>query len=229
MVSFHRHSHRTRLLMRSLVYLLFLVFLPSIAMAQNQFGARLGVTAATVTGDFASADAASTRYGFVGGFFLAFPLRYDFAVQGEVLYTQKGFQTDGATIIGAGGVPIANSSATFELTTLDLPLLLKYTASVSSELSVAPYAGPYVSFELSERVTADTPNGPVSEEADTFASTDIGFVVGFDLTLRFDSVEPTLGLRFARSAVNLLEEGASQVPDATAYNSVIVVFVALRL
>lgn len=215
--------------MRSLFCLLACVLLPSLATAQNQFGARLGVTAATVTGDFASADAAETRYGFVGGFFLAFPLRYDLAVQGEVLYTQKGFQTEEATIIGAGELPVSNSSASFELTTLDLPLLLKYTAAVSSEWSIAPYAGPYVSFELSERLTAETESGPVSEEADTFVSTDVGFVVGFDLTLRLDGIEPTLGLRFARSAANLLEEGASQDPDATAYNSVIAVFVALRL
>lgn len=215
--------------MRALLCVLFLSLVPTFASAQNQFGARLGVTASTVTGDFASADGAGTRYGFVGGFYLAFPLRYDLAVQAEVLYMQKGFQTDEATIVGAGGVPIFGSSATFELTTLDFPLLLKYSASLSSEVSVAPYAGPYVSYELSERITAETPSGPVSEEADTFVSTDLGFVVGFDLALRFDFLEPTLGLRYARSAVNLLEADASQLPDATAYNSVVVVFVALRL
>lgn len=217
--------------MRALLRLIVLVvaFVPSLASAQNQFGARLGVTAASVTGEFASADAAGTRYGLVGGFYLAFPLRYDLAVQAEVLYMQKGFQTDEATIIGAGGLPIAGSSATFELTTLDFPLLFMYTATLTSEISVAPYAGPYVSYELSERVTADTPSGPVSEEADTFVSTDVGFIVGFDLPLRFDSFEPTLGFRYARSVVNLLEDDASQRPDATAYNSVFAFFVALRL
>jgi hypothetical protein len=218
--------------MRAFLCLVLFSLVSSFARAQNQFGARLGVTASTVTGDFAAADDAAARYGFVGGFYLAFPLRYDFAVQAEVLYVQKGFQTDGATITGTGGVPITGTSATFELTTLDLPLLLTYTASLTSDLTVRPYAGPYVSFELSERVTADTDLGPISEEADSFVSTDIGFAVGFDLSLRFDTFEPTLGLRYARSAANVLEDEAieaSPVSDATAYNSVVAVFVALRL
>jgi len=206
-----------------------LLLLSPLATAQNQFGARLGVTAATVTGDFATADAASTRLGFVGGFYLAFPLRYDLAVQTEVLYTQKGFETDEATIIGASGTPLSTSAATFELTTLDVPLLLKYSASVTSDLDVAPYAGPYVSFELFERLSADTPTGPVSEETDLFTSTDFGFVVGLDLRIQYSGFAPALGLRYTRSAVNLLEADASSVPDATAYNSVFVFFLALRL
>lgn len=215
--------------MRLLVALFVLLLLSPLAVAQNQFGARLGVTASTVTGDFATADAAGTRLGFVGGFYLAFPLRYDLAVQTEVLYTQKGFETDEATILGSAGTPLPASSATFELTTLDVPLLLKYTASVTSDLDVAPYAGPYASFELFERLSADTPSGPISEETDLFTSTDLGFVVGLDLRIQFSSFAPSLGVRYTRSAVNLLEEDASSVPDASAYNSVFVFFLGLRL
>lgn len=218
--------------MRLLIFLAALLLLSPIVAAQNQFGARLGVTVATVAGDFATADAASTRLGFVGGFYLAFPLRYDLAVQTEVLYTQKGFETDEATILGGDGTPLPSSSATFELTTLDVPLLLKYTTSVTSDLEVAPYAGPYASFELSERLSADTPDGPVSEETDLFKSTDLGFVVGLDLRLQLSGFTPSFGIRYSRSAVNLLEEEsieASPVPDATAYNSVFVFFLALRL
>ena len=215
--------------MRLLICLACLLVLSPLAVAQNQFGARLGVTASTVTGDFATTDAAGTRLGFVGGFYLAFPLRYDLAVQTEVLYTQKGFETDEATSLGAGGTPLSSSSATFELTTLDVPLLLKYTASVNSDLDVAPYAGPYVSFELFERLSANTPSGPVSEDTDLFTSTDLGFVVGLDLRLQLSGFTPSFGIRYSRSAVNLLEEDASSVPDATAYNSVFVFFLGLRL
>lgn len=215
--------------MRLFVCLALSLLLSPVAEAQNQFGARLGVTAATVTGEFATAGAAGTRFGFVGGFYLAFPLRYDLAVQGEVLYTQKGFETDEATILGGDGTPLPASAATFELTTLDFPLLLKYTASVTSDLDVAPYAGPYASFELFERLSADTPDGPVSEETDLFKSTDLGFVVGLDLRVQFSGFAPSLGLRYTRSAVNLLEEDGSSVPDASAYNSVYVFFLGLRL
>lgn len=206
--------------MRLLICLACLLVLSPLAVAQNQFGARLGVTASTVTGDFATTDAAGTRLGFVGGFYLAFPLRYDLAVQTEVLYTQKGFEADEVD---------NGTSATFELTTLDVPLLLKYTASVNSDLDVAPYAGPYVSFELFERLSANTPSGPISEDTDLFTSTDLGFVVGLDLRLQLSGFTPSFGIRYSRSAVNLLEEDASSVPDATAYNSVIVFFLGLRL
>lgn len=206
--------------MRLLICLACLLVLSPLAVAQNQFGARLGVTASTVTGDFATTDAAGTRLGFVGGFYLAFPLRYDLAVQTEVLYTQKGFEADEVD---------NGTSATFELTTLDVPLLLKYTASVNSDLDVAPYAGPYVSFELFERLSANTPSGPISEDTDLFTSTDLGFVVGLDLRLQLSGFTPSFGIRYSRSAVNLLEEDASSVPDATAYNSVFVFFLGLRL
>jgi hypothetical protein len=215
--------------MRSLFFLATLTLLPSISVAQNQFGARLGVTAATVSGDFATAEAAGTRFGLVGGFYLAFPLRYDLALQGEVLYTQKGFETDEATILGGDGTLLPASSATFELTTLDVPLLMKYTASVTSDLEVAPYAGPYVSFELFERSSADTPDGPVTEDTDLFKSTDLGLVVGIDLRLQFSDFAPSFGVRYTRGAVNLLEEDASATEDATAYNSVFVFFFGLRL
>ena len=209
--------------MRLLICLACLLVLSPLAVAQNQFGARLGVTASTVTGDFATTDAAGTRLGFVGGFYLAFPLRYDLAVQTEVLYTQKGFEADEVD---------NGTSATFELTTLDVPLLLKYTASVNSDLDVAPYAGPYVSFELFERLSANTPSGPISEDTDLFTSTDLGFVVGLDLRLQLSGFTPSFGIRYSRSAVNLLEEDAieaSPVSDASAYNSVFVFFLGLRL
>jgi len=209
--------------MRLLVALFVLLLLSPLAVAQNQFGARLGVTAATVTGDFATADAANTRLGFVGGFYLAFPLRYDLAVQTEVLYTQKGFKTNEIE---------EGTSATLELITLDFPLLLKYTASLTSDFSVAPYVGPYFSYEISERLSVETPDGSFTEESNDFISTDLGFVVGLDLRLQLSDFTPSFGIRYSRSAVNLLEEEsieASPVPDATAYNSVFVFFLALRL
>jgi hypothetical protein len=214
--------------MRLFYCLALLVLLSSVAEAQNQFGARLGITASTVTGDFATADAASTHFGFVGGLYLSFPLRYALTIQGELLYTQKGFETNEANIID-GDVVIPLSSVAFELTTLDVPLLLKYTASLTSDLDVAPYAGPYVSFELSERISAEAPGGPSSFDSEFFKSSDFGFVVGLDARLRLSDFAPTLGLRYTRSAVNLLEEDASQDPDATAYNSVVVLFFGLRL
>jgi hypothetical protein len=107
--------------------------------------------------------------------------------------------------------------------------LVKYTTSVGSDLDVAPYAGPYISFELSERLTADASGGASSFDTDLFKSTDFGIVVGVDLRIYLSDFAPTLGLRYSRSAVNLLEEDASALPDATAYNSVVVLFFGLRL
>lgn len=208
--------------------LLVLLF-ASPVLAQTQLGARLGVSAATVTGEFATADDAEVRYGFVGGLTLSFPLRHSFVLRGEALYTQKGFTTDEAMVIGAGGVPVPVSAVTFELTTLDVPLLLAYQVPASRDVDLELYGGPYVGFELSERLRVDADLTAVSEESDLFRGTDLGFVVGVGASFAVMGFRPSLSVRYARSLSDQLEEGASVVPDATAFNSIVSVLVGVRL
>lgn len=203
------------------------LFLPSLSVAQNHLGARLGLNAATVAGDFVTSDAASTRLGFAGGFYLRFPLRYSLALQAEILYAQKGFTTD--EVFDASGMPLDVESATFELTTLDVPLLVAFAVPVSRDASLSLYAGPYLSFELAERLRVEMASGPVPEESDRFKGTDLGFALGFDVTVAFRSIQPTFGIRYARSVSNQLEENASSDPEATAYSSVLSFLVGIRL
>lgn len=213
--------------MRFSVLLFLIVSLP--AAAQTELGARLGVSAATVTGEFATADAAQIRYGFVGGLTLSFPLRYSFVLRAEALYTQKGFTTEEAAVVGAGGTPVSAASVTFDLTTLDLPLLLAYELSASRELEVEVFGGPYLGFELSERLRVEPDVAAVSEESDLFRGTDLGFVVGVGVSFAAGGFQPSLGVRYARSLADRLEESASAVPDAAAYNSVVSFLLGLRL
>ena len=210
--------------MRLFLFLVFLL-LPTLAAAQGRLGARLGVNVATVAGEFATSDAAEPRYGLVGGFSLTFPLRYSFALQAEVLYAQKGFTTD--EVFDAFGMPLDVESATFELTSLDVPLLVMYTLPLSRETSLGLYGGPYLGFELAERLRVEPDFAVIPGESDSFAGTDLGLTLGFDVTVVLQSIQPSLGLRYARSLSNQLEEDAA--PGASAYHSVFTIFLGLDL
>ena len=208
---------------------LFLLFFSLPVAAQTQLGARLGVNAATVTGEFSTSDDARVRYGFVGGLTLTFPLRHSFVLRGEALYTQKGFTTDEATVVGAGGAPVSAASVTFELTTLDVPVVLVYEVPASRDLGVEVFGGPYLGFELSERLRVEPDLVAVSEESDLFRGTDLGFVVGVGVSFAAWGGRTSVGIRYSRSLSDQLEENASALSDAAAYNSVVSFLVGLRL
>lgn len=205
-----------------------LLFAPMVG-AQTQLSAHVGLSAATVAGEFATADDAAVRYGFVGGLALSFPLRYSFVLRAEALYTQKGFTTDDAIVRGSDGGAVSVTSVTFELTTLDVPLLVVYEIPASRDFGLHVYGGPYFGFELDERLRVEPDLAAVSEESDLFRGTDLGFVIGTDVSFVLGSLQPSVGVRYARSLSDQLEEGASAVPGATAYNSVVSVLVGIRL
>ena len=53
-------------------------------------GLKAGLNIARFRGEFADFSGAETKLGFVGGGFIAYPLRPGLALQGELLYSVKG-------------------------------------------------------------------------------------------------------------------------------------------
>jgi hypothetical protein len=152
-----------------------LLALPQPAAAGVQFGIKAGANMAKPTGADVN-DIEGTlknKVGFVGGIFIAFNLSKSFSIQTEVLYTMKG--------------------ATYEYTDIDttveetlhgdyveIPLLFKLKF-LSSGIQPFIFAGPYVGFKLSEKLTAMGEEIPTEEAI--LKNNDYGAIFGGGLQL----------------------------------------------
>ncbi|MEM1041030.1 MAG: outer membrane beta-barrel protein [Bacteroidota bacterium] len=179
----------------------------SLASAQNTFGIRLGISTATLTGDFASVNGAERRTGFAAGIYGAVPLRYGIIVQPEILYMQKGFRPTDPMQVGS-------AEPVVELTYIEMPLLFKYPLYVGA-LRIDPYVGPFAGFELAERVRIDEVGEGASERASDLVSPDLGFVVGSDFNFTLETLDLVFGVRFSRGLRNILEPDAALRGNST--------------
>ncbi|MEP0547235.1 MAG: porin family protein [Rhodothermales bacterium] len=205
----------------------FLAF-TSVSEAQDVVGFRIGLSVANIGGDIRAEDDFGSRVGFAAGLFGTIPLRHSLSVQPELLYAQKGFTTERAAVAiadepGDGDLV----SARLELTYLDVPVLIKYTLSFTSQASLSFYLGPTISFELSERIVIDGLQG--SQESDQFGSPEYGFTLGSDITGSLAGTEGLVGVRYNRGLGNVLNREVSGSESRSIYNQSFVLFVGVHL
>jgi hypothetical protein len=130
------------------------------------YGVKAGANFSNIdTDDLTS----SSRTGFVGGVFvnLAWPV---FNLQGELLYSQKGFNDAGFT---------GDETADVSVGTIQVPVLFKFGLPIPA-VSPSLYAGPALSFTTS--ATAKTAAGD-EDVKDLFESSVWSLILGADLTL----------------------------------------------
>jgi Outer membrane protein beta-barrel domain len=174
-----------------------LMLAPQAARADVQFGLHGGVNMAKVTG----ADTADltgtlkTKVGFVGGVFVAFNLGSMFTIQTEVNYTMKGVS---ATYTD---VDVEVSEKLYS-NYIEIPLLLKLKVPTPL-VSPFVFVGPSVGFKLSEKVTLNGQNMPITETI--FKNNDYGAIFGGGVNIGrhfFADVRYTLGLQKVLSAID---------------------------
>ena len=106
--------------------------------AQTTIGVKGGVNIATVDTNITDiSELVDSKTGFVGGGFVTLGLGSLFALQPELLYSQKGFQAEES-----------GQSAQLGTNYIEIPVLLKAQFKLAM-LRPAVYAGPVVSFETS--------------------------------------------------------------------------------
>jgi len=126
-----------------------IVVLPRSAAAQQIGG---GVKAGVTLGDIPNLDqvlaitevGTSQRIGFAVGGFLMVRWTNGFAIQPEVLYTQKGVKIDVSGDLGQARV---------KTDFLDVPILARYT--IGKGVRGYLFAGPSLDFKLSAKIKAD--------------------------------------------------------------------------
>lgn len=108
------------------------------------FGVKGGVNFATVTGD--DFDSPDNRISFHVGLVGEVPISERFSLQGEVLYSGQGFETD-----VDGGLFGGDGKVEYQLDYLSVPVLAKVYLTDGLSIEV----GPQFSFKVNEEIDAD--------------------------------------------------------------------------
>ena len=164
--------------------------------AQTTYGFRIGVNIASLDGNFESSVNPESTVGLLAGSFAKTALRNDFAVQVEVLYSTKGARFNAME---------EALERTLQLVYLDVPMALAYTPPLDTALRSTVYAGPFVGFELSERVVLSSADVELSETSDAYRSPDVGLLVGFDVEAGLGDLDVMVGARYTHGLRNLVE------------------------
>jgi len=139
-------------------------------------GAKLGANYSNVYDSEGEDFVADGKFGFVAGGFVTLPLGKLFAVQPEILYSQKGFKGNG-TLFG--------SSYSYTRTTdyLDVPIFL----AVRPLEYLSIMAGPQFSYLLSEKNEFNSANANLTQEEafnnDNIRKNTFCFVGGVDVNI----------------------------------------------
>jgi len=139
-----------------------------------QFGLKAGANAANLTGQDAQ-DINTTlknKVGFVGGIYLNFPVGSVFSIQLEGLYTMKGVTMTITDVTTYTGKLYANY--------IEVPVLLKFRIPTPG-ISPFVFAGAAASFKLSEKLTQDGQDVPLTEAL--FKNNDYGAIFGGGLNI----------------------------------------------
>jgi hypothetical protein len=144
------------------------------AQGAKQFGIVAGVDFASITGD--DFDGTSSKTGFVGGIYAAFPVAARVAIEPEVLYASKGTQDSD------------DSSIKLNNDYIEIPVLVRYNFSDNGGAYVL--AGPSVGFSISCELTDGTVSLDCADDT----------LFGVDATTTFGGV---LGLGFQKNRFGL--------------------------
>jgi hypothetical protein len=185
--------------LRSLLLGLIAVVLPSILLAQGEFGVKGGVSFGNISNKGVLPGGLKTRTGFTGGLYFG----YRAAILGidvEGLYAQRGARSDQSF-----------ATAETKLDFIDVPVYLKATVPAAG-IQPFVYAGPQISFEVRCRTAA----GAECATNSLRKKTDYAGVVGAGL--RFGGSSGGLGIE-GRYIYGLRDLELSTVTSSTSYKT----------
>jgi len=155
---------------KTMIALTVLVMVSGVASAAllPTFGLKAGMNFSNLNvDDFES----SNRTGFAGGVFVDFasPLLH---IQGEILYTQKGFEQ---------GSLISAEKFDYRSDFIEIPVMLKFGLPIPA-VTPTIYIGPALSFAVKNQVK-ETDDGDWVDVSDSAESSVWSMVMGVDVTL----------------------------------------------
>ena len=193
--------------------------------AAYEVGVKAGINYSDIQSERVGGN--ERRRGYVGGGFVEADFAGPFAVEAEVLYSQKGDETD----IGSGTTA---SRFKLKLDYIEVPVLLKLQGPLLGNAEANFYAGPAFAFKVNESVeglSADT------QLAGTLAKqTDVSAAFGVEFGFGLGEGRFIVDLRFTPGFTNIRDDAILQagidtyeIPDPEATNSTLSVMVGLAL
>jgi len=180
--------------MKKLFVFAALLGLGSMAVAQGlSFGVKGGLNLSSANGSWA--QGAESRSGIAAGGYLTLSLLPPFAIQPEILYSQKGFKLSS----DADSVPWAGE---YRINYLEVPLLVKYSFGIM----VKPYilAGPYFATRIGTSWEEIAGGVTTSGSMDDYVkSSDLGYVLGAGIST---PIKLSLDVRYSNSFSTIYEE-----------------------
>lgn len=179
--------------------LLFLLMAAPQLRAQNiDLGIKGGVNIANISTNISEFGDNQSKTGFVGGVYSSFRFGSGtFALQPEILYSQKGFKTE-----------ILSIDNKLKVNYIEVPVLFKANIRAGDVVRPALYAGPVFSFETGcDFQVGDLPSVDCDTgDALSRNKTDIGIDFGGNLDFMLGSVVLVLDVRYQLGLTNLNDD-----------------------
>lgn len=177
-------------------------------------GARWGFTAGLNQSTFAGdgLGPTSSRHGFVGGVDLVTPFKPNFSTQLEALYSMKGMKSLGSS---------SSNYAMFKLDYIELPVLLRADASLTSAVKAFAFTGPSFGFRVSCGADVVQNGNETSNSCDdvqrVFSASgsklrtfDVGWVLGGGLGFDVRNRRVSFGARYEAGLRTIGSQGSSK-------------------
>jgi hypothetical protein len=156
-----------------------MLMLPSLSLAAGiKVGLKIGMNRADFHGEDvqemlqAMGGYMESKWGLCAGGFVRFNISKTFAIQPEVLYTMKGAKID-STVLRI------KSKWEFNLSYLEVPVIVKFMIPTPGGVKPNLYAGPSLAIKLSSKIKHEIPGWPVEEQdIEGMKDTDFGLIIG---------------------------------------------------
>ncbi|TDI70319.1 MAG: PorT family protein [Bacteroidetes bacterium] len=193
--------------------------------AQVRAMIKVGVNGSTFRGSSDTDFSSITRLS--GGVGFSVNIGNGFRIQPEVLYVAKGAKAEGALDFEGNDGPV-DVVATFDLTYLEIPILLVYQFE-SRGIRPQIFAGPTFARKLDARIRyRAAAGGPeFNEEDESVESNDIGLTIGAGFEMDVGSERLSFGLRTSLGFSNARKDNPDAPDNRPLYNTSLGLFAAI--
>ena len=187
-----------------------MLLLPSLSLAQGiKFGLKVGMNSADLFGDEIKemeqdlGEELVSKWGFCAGGFIRFSLAKTFAIQPEFLYTMKGAKMEAIVLD-------ETMKFEFNLTYLEIPVLIKIMLPTPGIITPHLYAGPVMGIKLSGKIKAEYAGESEEEDiSDELKDNDYGLIVGGGI----DAGKITVEIRYVLGLTTIATEADTDVKN----------------
>ncbi|GAB5520250.1 MAG: hypothetical protein RhofKO_25010 [Rhodothermales bacterium] len=205
--------------------LLLLLLVPTSVLAQNgRLDLKIGASFTTLSGE--SESTFSGRSAMTAGVGYRYTLRGAIHVQPELVYIVKGANAESPTRIDDDGNILLPIDARFDLTYLEMPLLLVFERDGSGAVHPRFEIGPSIAYKLESIIHYGVKNSDqrFSEKDQSVETVDYGLVAGLGMTFDMGIERIRVGVRAHLGFAN-----ARQRDDLPLYNRGIVAYLGIAL